>query len=162
MCNSARLALPLFGCLLSVARYNAVMPTKPKRTVIWHAKPDPRRGWIRDFGLSCGHVLVHRPLAKSAPGRPSIPERLPCTCCAQGAQMVAIRMPAHGDRTPIGWKRHLEAERKLAAERLAALPIVGQVASPPPRSEQITSSRPSRLRPSQVWSPRDLAARNYD
>lgn len=138
------------------------MPSKPKRTVIWHAKPDPRRGWIRDFGLSCGHVLVHRVLPKAKKDRPSIPEKMACPCCAEHAKLVPVRMPMNGTRTPIGWRRQMEVENRLAAERLAAAPLSspetsqvgGQVPTLPPR--------PSRPRPSQVWSPRDLAARNFD
>lgn len=137
------------------------MNKAPERTVIWHAKPDVRKGWLRDFGLSCGHVLVHRVMAKICTDRGHIPEKMGCPCCAAHTAPVPVWVPAHANRTPIGLRRQRESERAASAQRLAQLPIsqpsgtAGQPINHPPRQT-------SQPRPSQVFSPRDLAARNYD
>lgn len=106
--------------------------------VRWASVPDPRRPFIKDFHLACGHVLVHRPLPRGADGRMHMPARLRCPWCAEGA--VARHRP------------HPHPPVRMAAVR----PVEP---APAPVAAVAEDAEPIALHP---WSPRDLASRNWE
>lgn len=102
--------------------------------VKWASVPDPRRPFIKDFHLACGHVLVHRPLPRGADGRMHLPTRLRCPWCARVGGGALAAPPAG----PVA--RPLPAPTPAAA----------------PNSEAVDEPAWHR------WSPRDLASRNWE
>lgn len=53
----------------------------PIRPVLRWLTPDPRHPWFKDYVLSCGHRLVHRPMRRGPDGRMRIARRLACPHC---------------------------------------------------------------------------------
>ncbi|MBN8524807.1 MAG: hypothetical protein J0M02_05670 [Planctomycetes bacterium] len=53
----------------------------PIRPVLRWLTPDPRHPWFKDYVLSCGHRLVHRPLRRGSDGRMHVARRLACPHC---------------------------------------------------------------------------------
>jgi hypothetical protein len=54
----------------------------PVRPVTSWTTPDQRKPWFKDYILTCGHRLVHRPLKRGPDGRMRVARRLGCPHCA--------------------------------------------------------------------------------
>ena len=112
-------------------------PIGPMRDVVRWWSPDPRHPFLKDLKLSCGHTLAHRKMIKGADGRFHVPKRQRCTCCSEDAP----------DSKP----------RHRMSQRIAAIP--SPAASIEPKQAGAASSVEAAV---PIWSPRDLAARNFD
>lgn len=111
------------------------------RTVLWWSTPDSKHPFFKDLHLDCGHVLVHRPMKKGQDGRFHIAKRVRCPCCADGVPVHAKRLP--GFAAP-------QTVSPTTARATVTLPV-----EPTPQVER-------RVKITTAWSPRDLAARNWD
>jgi len=133
----------------SIASSQAKAATAPGpiRSVLWWSTPDSRHPFCKDLHLDCGHVLVNRPMRKGDDGKFHVAKRVRCTCCAQG-------LPAKPKRLP-GFVAPTQAAAR--PQRLDTV-TVGESASP--EASPSLQDRPFKI--TTAWSPRDLAARNWD
>jgi hypothetical protein len=125
------------------ASHKAHNPTQdPMRDVLWWSTPDPRHAFYKDLHLACGHML-HRPMRKGSDGKYHVPKHVRCTCCGKGHVAKAKHLPGFNPTTP---------------------PKVQQPSQSNPQSpDAISVTEPeARFKITTAWSPRDLAARNYD
>jgi hypothetical protein len=114
------------------------------QAVLWWSTPDSRHPFCKDLHLDCGHVLVNRPMRRGDDGKFHVAKRVRCSCCAQGLPAKPKRLP--GFVAP--------AQPATKTQRLDTV-TVGESPSVPHQPD-----RPFKI--TTAWSPRDLAARNWD
>ncbi len=134
----------------STAAPQARPAAAPIRSVLWWSTPDSRHSFYKDLHLDCGHVLVNRPMRKGEDGKFHVAKRVRCTCCAQGVPAKPKRLPGFVAPTQAA-----EPTQPASVPRQLDTVTVGETASPaqpPHRPFKITTA----------WSPRDLAARNWE
>lgn len=139
-----------------------------RRDVLWHRISNPNHRYLRDYGLSCGHVLNDRRLVKGGDQRHHVPKHLDCPLCAKGRPVEPVSFPPNVMRTAAGWA--VTQRLAVAADTLrrgsACEAVQTSAPTPPPDSSSQDGDGPriprrsSRITAS--WSPRDLAARNLD
>jgi len=122
----------------------------PVRSVLWWSTPDTRHPFCKDLHLDCGHVLVNRPMRKGDDGKYHVAKRVRCICCAQGVPAKPKRLPGF-----VAQPQH-QSQPVVSPERLDTVSI-GELGAP--------STQPQQAQPFKIttaWSPKDLAARNWD
>jgi hypothetical protein len=140
----------------------ATVPPKqwPMRAVVRTRVPDARYPIIQDLFLECGHTLAARSLKRGKDRRFHRPTRMRCPLCVSGAH-------ASGRTLPTGTEPRMAPRtgdaRPTTAQPETMLPTPAEVR---PGTASITRPGTGRIvsppAPEHEFSPRDLAARNWE